>query len=376
MVDTRDEHMPEELISALYRTLLLREPDPAGLRDGAQLFRDGYRFDELMLGLLRSEEFRKNYANFAERYRISELVSVSTERPVAKLASAAKLNAKAGTTSVAGVLISYDAAHFLSVTLPVLAECLDELIIVDMGSTDESRSIYEAHLGSSDKIVSYDRENLFKFGFSHPRNYGAKFATSDWILSIDTDELIVADEIRSARRILLETDLVAFNLPRRNYVYDPQYSLSDVDELMKSCSFGEEKHRRLYRNLPDVEFRGIIHEELHKGDKNLYSHAADAPIVIHHFATYGSGDGNEKDQLYAFLLLRAMAYPGFRFGTNSSWFEDYVPEHFDVLLTRANEFAERWRFSPFARAQIFTSGGPRLNFGGGIREGDPRELQT
>ncbi len=343
---TEDRSWEAMVVRALYRALLFREPEPTGLRDGIELVRDGdCTIDELIRGCLRSEEFASNYNKFIRTYVRSEHLPLLSEASSSQKSPASP--------SVSGVMIAYNAEPFLSVTLPTLCECFEQLIIVDMGSTDQSQLLYEKYLGDGDAVIFYDRRNLFQFGFSHPRNYGSKFATSDWIFSIDTDELIVPEEFMLARSCLSQTDHVSFSVVRRNYEYDPGLSIPDVATIIGTCSFKEEKHRRIYRNIPQIRFEGIIHEELGSNDERLYHTAGDAPVILHHLSRYsGAIDSGEKSELYAFPLLRASTYPRFRFGTNSWWFAEYVPQNLAMLLGQANRFAARYGLSGFSPSEL------------------------
>jgi SAM-dependent methyltransferase len=55
---------PEELVTAAYRALLLREPDPAGLKHYSDALRGGYDATWLLQSLLRSEEFGRSASEF------------------------------------------------------------------------------------------------------------------------------------------------------------------------------------------------------------------------------------------------------------------------------------------------------------------------
>lgn len=58
----------EELLHALYRVLLLREPDASGLRSGLESLRNGVSFEALMRAYLRSAEFSRVHQKFVETY--------------------------------------------------------------------------------------------------------------------------------------------------------------------------------------------------------------------------------------------------------------------------------------------------------------------
>ena len=70
----------------------------------------------------------------------------------------------------------------------ILARCLDsardivdEIIIVDTGSTDRTVEIAESY---GARVFNHPWEG----SFSKARNYSLKYATCDWILILDADE--------------------------------------------------------------------------------------------------------------------------------------------------------------------------------------------
>ena len=73
---------------------------------------------------------------------------------------------------------------------PNLAKCLmsvkpvvDEIIVVDTGSTDKTKAIASA-LGA--KVFDFSWTN----DFSKARNYSLSKASGDWILVLDADEIV------------------------------------------------------------------------------------------------------------------------------------------------------------------------------------------
>jgi hypothetical protein len=64
---TSEDPLPLELIRALYRTLLLREPDPDGLGRQSELIRNGTPIEDIIRGFLKSPEFHQN-REFIESY--------------------------------------------------------------------------------------------------------------------------------------------------------------------------------------------------------------------------------------------------------------------------------------------------------------------
>jgi glycosyltransferase involved in cell wall biosynthesis len=95
----------------------------------------------------------------------------------------------------------------------VIERCLasvdwaDECVVVDSGSSDGTK---ELAAGSGAKVVEQDW-----LGFSAQKNFAARVASHDWVLSLDADE-IVTPQLGSAIRAVLAGPLD----PRDGYVVD------------------------------------------------------------------------------------------------------------------------------------------------------------
>lgn len=128
-----------------------------------------------------------------------------------------------------------------------LASCLasakllaDEMIIVDTGSTDSTRSIAQQYT-----------KRLYQFpwddNFSSARNYSLSKATGTWILVLDADEILQAEIIPHIKPLLQQPKIIAINLIRQEI--DAQQA-----PYTTVC--------RLFRNRPDLKFWGIYHETI------------------------------------------------------------------------------------------------------------------
>jgi len=81
------------------------------------------------------------------------------------------------------VLITCDEAHLVEACLESVASWTDEIVVVDMYSTDGTREIVQRYTHRL-----YDHERLT---YGDPaRNYALSLATCDWVLMLDADERV------------------------------------------------------------------------------------------------------------------------------------------------------------------------------------------
>jgi tetratricopeptide (TPR) repeat protein len=126
----------------------------------------------------------------------------------------------------------------------MLARCLysvkdavDEIIILDTGSTDKTIEIAQ-QFGA--KIYHFNWGD----DFAAARNESLKYAKCDWILVLDADEILAPDIIPQIRQVIQNQDLILVNLLRQEVgAKQSPYSLVS----------------RLFRNHPDVYFSRPYH---------------------------------------------------------------------------------------------------------------------
>lgn len=138
---------------------------------------------------------------------------------------------------VSATLIVRNEERFLGGCLDSLQAFADEIILVDTGSTDATRSIAESHGITLHSFPWSD-------DFSAARNHALDLARGQWIFYIDADERI-SGGASAVRRSLL----------------DPSYLAAQVS-LTPRVGATPYWIMRLWRNHPSIRFRGIIHENI------------------------------------------------------------------------------------------------------------------
>lgn len=96
------------------------------------------------------------------------------------------LNIKKRPYRLSVVMIVKNEANNLRISLPALHGWIDELIVLDSGSTDESQSLVEAAGGKWYINTNWQ-------GFGKQRQIAQQYATGDWILALDADEEVTEE---------------------------------------------------------------------------------------------------------------------------------------------------------------------------------------
>ncbi len=94
--------------------------------------------------------------------------------------------------SVSLCVIARNEEHFLPSCISSVRHLVDEIIVVDTGSTDRTR---EVALQSVARVYSFS----WKENFAAARNYALDRATGDWILVLDADEILGRIEAEAFR---------------------------------------------------------------------------------------------------------------------------------------------------------------------------------
>ena len=93
------------------------------------------------------------------------------------------------------------------------AAAVDEIIIVDTGSIDRTVEIARSY---GAQVI----EREWTGSFSEARNVSFEAATGDWIMYLDADEVLVADDVKRLRALTGRTWREAFYLVETSYTGD------------------------------------------------------------------------------------------------------------------------------------------------------------
>ena len=141
-------------------------------------------------------------------------------------------------------MIVKDEEAMIGRCLEAARNAVDEIVVVDTGSTDRTVEIAERH-GARILHHAWDGD------FAAARNASFDAATGDWVMYLDADEVLVADDAQRLRALTGRTWREAFFLTETNHTGDIEDGTAITHDAM-----------RVFRNRPEYRFEGRIHEQI------------------------------------------------------------------------------------------------------------------
>jgi glycosyltransferase involved in cell wall biosynthesis len=148
-----------------------------------------------------------------------------------------------------------DGASTLHACLKSVASLVDELIVVDTGSRDNSVDIARS-FGA--KVIQIEWPD----DFSVARNQYLSHTRCKWILSIDADEVLAPVTSRQIRELLKRRPNTAFMFDIRNYRSAVKLPAVDGGAYGRARHWTLTRTVRLFPRRPDIRYRFPVHESL------------------------------------------------------------------------------------------------------------------
>ena len=173
--------------------------------------------------------------------------------------------------NISVVVLAKNNQKTIEKTLKSLVE-FDDVVVYDNGSTDETMNISKKF--SNVNLV----QGEFK-GFGWTKNKAASFAKNDWILVIDSDEVVDSELLNELKTKKLD----------KNIVYRLNFKAFYKDIQVKHCGWNNQKIKRLYNKTitkynsndvhEDIITDGLNTEEI-KGNVEHYSYHTISEFII------------------------------------------------------------------------------------------------
>lgn len=230
----------------------------------------------------------------------------------------------------------------LKISLQSISKYVDEIILVDTGSTDDTVAVAES-FGA--KIFYQDWQD----DFSAPRNLALSQAAGDWIIFLDADEFFTNLTAKNIRMAIEQADkfhkagmliyLVNIDKNAGNKILDTNYIL------------------RIFKNQSGLHYVGKIHEEI-RVDENVLSNITFAPpnILTLYHTGYSESLNKSKAERNLKILLSELAETD-----EPQRIYGYIAESYNGLedFTNAEKFA-RLDIESGSKQKIFASRSYRI----------------
>lgn len=187
-------------------------------------------------------------------------------------------------------MIVRDSARTLGACLESIRPWVDEMIVVDTGSKDDTKEI-AARFGA--KVFDFPWVD----SFAAARNESLKHATGEWVFWMDSDDVIDADNGRKLRELVRREPHDPNVLGYVMQVHCPgpgEDGRTDVTAV---------DHIKLVRNRPDIRFEGRIHEQILPFIRRAGGEVAWTDVFVVHSGYDHSPAGQERKRQRDLHLL-------------------------------------------------------------------------
>jgi hypothetical protein len=192
-----------------------------------------------------------------------------------------------GSKMISAFVVTYNRAAILGTCLRAL-RFVDEVIVVDKSSTDDTRIVAEQY---ATRVVTV----AWSPTVEETREFALSLCAHDWILFLDDDECLSPETGPFIRAELTRDSADVFEFPLRHYI------LGVHDE---AAYYWPEHHIRLFRR-GTVSFGSTVHGGVHVHSERRMRIPAETGVCIHHMSHPDVSSWIERTNRYTSRYDRA-----------------------------------------------------------------------
>jgi len=185
--------------------------------------------------------------------------------------------------SVSAIILTRDSQRTIEPCIQAIKPAVDHVIVVDTGSTDDTVQVAKAN-------GAYVYHFEWCDDFSAARNFGDSCATSDWVIHVDSDEILREEDAGKIRKLCMQyrkTSVVVMIAIQQLNTFSDHVETAPVGRMYK-------------RGV--IVWRGIIHEQpFHRRGDAWHVVSSDIGL-IHDGYNRNVVNGNDKSMRNIRLL--------------------------------------------------------------------------
>lgn len=200
--------------------------------------------------------------------------------------------------SVSLCMIIKNEEKYLARCLASVKPIVDEMIVVDTGSTDRSKDI-----ASTFGAKVYDF--IWNDNFADARNFYLSKASGDWILVLDGDEVISPRDYDELKNLVQnsKSQSTAFDVITRNYTTNSTiigWKANDGEYIREEAGNGyiPTNKVRLFRNDSRFYYKFPVHEMIEPSLKKYGINIKKCRIPVHHYGKLNQKTDAAKGDFY------------------------------------------------------------------------------
>jgi len=192
--------------------------------------------------------------------------------------------------SLSLAMIVKDEENSIKRCLDSIIDLVEEIIIVDTGSTDKTIEICRSY---NAQVFSYPWNN----NFADARNYGLNKVMGEWVLWLDADEEVAQENIYELNNQTLFDEYDALSVPLINF-YGESVNFDQVAQIAQP---------RFFRNHMGYRFENKIHEWLNISSAYEQDRVGFLDLKIYHYGYMNAQvEGKQKYNRNVNLLLQEL----------------------------------------------------------------------
>lgn len=235
---------------------------------------------------------------------------------------------------ISGIVLTSNNATTIERCLESLTWC-DEIIVIDDNSTDDTKKIAEK------KGATVYLHQLNK-NFAEQRNFGLKKAKEEWVLFLDSDEIVTKKLAKEIQEVINHIDAQGFYLKRRDVLFGTQLQFGETANV-RLLRLGKKDAGIWKRRVHETwDIQGtvgtLVHPLLHYPHQTMTEFIADinAYSTLHAEELYKEG---KKVNAWEIVM-----YPLGKFLQNYFWrqgFRDGTPGAILAMMMSLHSFLAR-----------------------------------